>query len=473
MKKLLVGLVVGVTVWGSLPSTATPSRFTGRESVGLGTKNDIWEPDIAAVPGDASRLAMVGVVGVVGDEDADASVSSDGGHSWTEVDAIRESYDLNVEADREGTFWISHIDFRSPGCVEVSRIAPGSNVAASTVGLSGEVTCDKPMIHVDISPSSPTYGRVYVAVLQWLNHQIALSFCDTRIDGSYEPERCDDAANWETSSVLVSTSGFNDPWSPDLSTGPDGQLYLVWGTRLKPSIQGTTCEPGTSLVCAPPQIIAKTTFGLPCSVPSAHGPGRPLSNAPSIDVDVSGGPRDGYIYVTWADLGVGTPCTSVGGVPTPEANEDTQDVNVFVSVADGALPSVADATPLYEDGAKDLEGRPGAATSDEFYPTVEIDPVKGGVWVSLYSSRLDESRETNHAYVQRLKVSPKEVVRPGGLKRVSTVASGFAAGHAENYGEYMGFDVSCGWAFPAWVRQGDASSDGLAYVPAKPLRCKS
>lgn len=467
MKRLVVLVLVGCAFLAAVPTAATP-KGKGREVVGLGDENDVWEPDIAAVPGSASRLAMVGVVG---GEGADATVSNDGGATWIEVDGIRNSFDLNVEADREGTFWISHLDFGSPACMEVSRIAPGASAAASNVGLAGQFSCDKPMIHIDISSRSPTYGRVWVAWLQLLNQQIVLSFCDSRLEGAYVPERCDDAANWETHAVAVSTSTFNDPWSPDLATSPEGTLYLIWGTRVKPpSLQGTVCDPGAALVCEPPQTIARTMYGLPCSIPSARAPGRPVSNAPTIDVDVSGGPRDGFVYVTWADLGVGTPCQSIGGFDPPPVNEGTQDINVFVSVADGRLPAPEDATLLYEDGSKDLDGRMGAEKSDEFYPTVEVDPDRGNVWISLYSSRLDETRATNHAYLQRLTVTPQAAVRPGPLRQVSTTASGFEPGHANNYGEYMGLDVSCGWAFPAWVRWSE-NSDSLTFVPLKRRRC--
>lgn len=448
--------------------TGGTSEQAGRESVASGGEGDVWEPHIAVVPGDASRLAVAVTQDAA--KGGDLALSLTGGSAWTQVD-IGAAYDTTVVADRAGSFWSSHVDV-DQGCPPVvTRIAPGSLQPASQVRPappSPTATCDKPMIDIDIAPKSPSYGRLRLAWLDLVNGRLVLTVCDTRIDDRYEPSRCDSVENWATSTYPFAV-GVPQLWGPDLGSGPDGKLFIVWNDRGSGTIYGTSCGAEVPVRCDPPSVVAATRHGLPCSIPSGGAPGRPISNSPSLDVDISDGPNRGSVFVTWTDLGSGTPCHSVGGLDPPPVNEATQDINAFIAVGKDRLPGPSDAVPVYRDGDEDSIRRKGASKSDEFYPTVSVDPETGQPWVVFYSSRLDETRRTNHAYIRRVDSEPN--ISLGPPQRISISSSGFDAQHANNYGEYIGLDVTCNWPFATWVGRG-RGSDAVVYIPSQPLgRC--
>jgi hypothetical protein len=474
---------------GGTTTLASPGLAANSTNDGL----EESETFIATPPGNKDRIA----VGINWPNASMAAwISNDAGATWTSrtlpqtIDAPGTANpesgsiccDPMMAADARGNVWYGGLTFDPNGPVDgrivVNRFAPGStSLQAQTTGLpTRQSSQDKPMMTVDNGPTSPTFGRLYVV---WNEAQggginLVISQCDSRNNPANNASWCDNADNWTTPvSVTPSTGSYI---YGDVAVGPDGRVYVTWWDYSSANaIRGDVCNP-TSQNCAnasgwgTPSTIATLdlTGGVPIpfACPILAQPGGRAAPAPSVDVDHTGGPENGRVYVTWGDLRPGSGTTRCAGNLTPASTHLTWDSYV-ASAAGGALPGGSSpsslvGTRLITDG----EGG-GQANSDDWFAWLAVDQTTGLAWADLYSTRDDSTRKKTNFYARSVTPSGGSLAL-GPLTKVSAGQSDYSGAtcctFGNDYGDYTGIDATSGTAFPVWSDNSTGGGDGEAEV---------
>ncbi|HEX8158377.1 MAG TPA: hypothetical protein VF526_13415 [Solirubrobacteraceae bacterium] len=457
------------------------------------------ETFLTVVPGNRQRF-VVGVNSNAASAGYNAWITNNGGASFTKapvsplLDAPAESgpeagdlcCDPMSAADAAGNVWYGGVSLANgagiPSRIVVTRLAAPAAVAfGPTVGLperTGTGTQDKPMMTIDNSPASPTFGRLYVIWNEVLGGiDIVMSECNTRPAGVLNAAHCDNADNWTAPIDVAPVTG--SYIYADVAVGPDGKVYVVWWDySATNAIRGDVCDPAlqncaSSAGWGTPQTIATldATSATPISFacPILAQPGGRASPSPQVDVDRSGGPSNGRVYVTWSDLRAGSGTTKCNNPPTnpaqpPAASHLTWDT--FVASASGGLPGSANpsasvATRLLADGEAG-----GQANSDDWFPWLAVDQTNGQAWADFYSTREDAARKATQFYVRSVTPAPSAHVL-GALRRVSSAPSNYSAfaccGFGNDYGDYTSIDATQGVALPVWSDK-RAGLSGEAFV---------
>ena len=447
------------------------------------------ETFVTVVPGNRQRY----VVGANGGGGYNAWITNNGGTSFTKapmsasIDAPGEAgpepaalcCDPMSAADALGNVWYGGLSTSNgagnPSRIVVARSAPATTSFVNTVGLKVRTggTQDKPLMTIDNSPTSPTFGRLYVIWDEPVSGggiNIVIAQCDTRPGGVANAANCDNADNWTAPVSVTPVTG--SYIYADVAVGPDGRVFVVWWDySAANAVRGDICNPsGQNCASADgwgtPQTIAtmNATGGpLPFECPIVAQPGGRASTSPNVDVDRSGGPNNGHVYVTWSDLRTGSGTTRCGD-ETPKSTHLTWDN--FVASAAGTLPGSANPSPavatrLLTDG----EGG-GQANSDDWFAWLAVDQTTGVAWADFYSTRDVANRTTTNFYVRGVAPAGNGHVL-GPLRKVSTQPSNYSAAtcctFGNDYGDYTGIDATQGAAIPVWTDK-RAGSDGEAYI---------
>ena len=216
------------------------------------------------------------------------SYSSDGGITWSEP-ALLQPYspswpyasDPAVCVDTAGNFYISTISLNLAKTNLTVVVYKSTNegvsfdggVCAAPHADTGQVYDDKEYINCDLVEGSPYKNTLYVA---WAS-----------TSGDVLVKSTNGGINWSDRVNIVPNGGGTGLFPV---IGLEGEVYIVWlgyitnqgyGVYLSKSVNG-----GSSFSS---QKISSTINGGSQGFPSAA-------------VDLSGGPRNGYIYVVWADI---------------------------------------------------------------------------------------------------------------------------------------------------------------------------
>ncbi|CAA9490465.1 MAG: hypothetical protein AVDCRST_MAG30-1333, partial [uncultured Solirubrobacteraceae bacterium] len=524
--------------------TGTTCRVT------QGGKEEQSETFIGVPPYDSDRILVQS--NNINDGTEGAFLSSDGGKTYKRL-KIPNAFDAPGETEPEmgdyccdpmsaednlGNIWFGGLTSGvedengevtdAPSRIVTNRIAAGteefqpvSTALPLLPGSDGKQPADagqqdKNLMTIDNSPTSPTYGRLYVT---WNDtgggNMVILSHCDTRTAGLPTPERCDEADNW---SVPIPISARGSVIYADAAVGPDGKVYVTWWDfSSRNAILGRVCDPNTAdcdkaesfseakdIAVLSDSLTAldedsQSPLPFACPIPAQPG-GRP-GPSPGVEVDISDGPNRGRVYVSWGDLRDGSGvrrCEQVivpGTPPTPDAF--TWD-SFVASAPNGQLPgdkkpSAEVATRLYTDAdvqeeqgqepEKDDQGNAAVGgNSDEWFPWLVVDQQSGKVYGDFYSTRDTPSTDRRKTHFYTREVIPNgNPDDPGGhglgiLMRSSTMPSDYSAGttaccvFGNDYGDYTGLDSAEGSVFPVWTRRAGVGDDGDAYTvaPADP-----
>ncbi len=446
------------------------------------------ETFLTVVPGNRLRFA----VGANGGGGYNAWITNTGAAPFTKatmsatIDAPAEAgpetaglcCDPMSAADAAGNVWYGGLasanGVGNPSRIVVARSAPATTTFVNTVGLPARTTGtqDKPMMTIDNSPASPAFGRLYVVWNEPAGGiRVVISQCDTRPGGVLNAASCDNADNWST--PVSVTPPLGSYIYADVATGPDGRVYVVWWDfSAANAIRGEVCNPATENCAAAatwgtPQTIATldaTGGPIPFECPIVPQPGGRASTSPQVDVDRSGGPNNGRVYVTWSDLRTGSGTTRCADDVTPATTHLRFDS--FVASAVGALPGGASPSPsvatrLLTDG----EGG-GQPSSDDWFAWLAVDQTTGLAWADFYSTREDATRNTTHFYVRSV-VPDGSAHLLGPLRKVSTAASNYSATPCcdfdADYGDYTGIDATQGSVLPVWSNK-QVGFDGEAFI---------
>ncbi len=313
--------------------------------------------------------------------------STDGGRTWSSALTPANPFvptgtgaaiaDPGLAFDSDGNAFYSHIHAQlvngQPQGVNGVFVAFSSNAGQSWQEVS-PVTLnegqnapfdDKCLMVVDTVSGSPYRNTLYVAWRRFGG-----------VPGIYVARSTDRGQSWSVPTLLPGSGG--DAQAPILAVGPRGELFVAWrqrsGDRENILLQIST-DGGRTWRTSP---VLVQSLGLLGSYNSASGrqvlPDKQnirVSGYPAIAVDLSNGPRRGWIYVVQAGrdaqgrTGIYFTASSTGGISwTAPQRIDNNTLN-----------------------------------TDVFFPAIAVDPITGLIAVLYYSSQHDPQNRGVDAYL--------------------------------------------------------------------------
>ena len=222
------------------------------------------------------------------------SYSTNGGTTWAPSQLLDSTLlgggllrnsDASVTSDTAGNFYITTIaldNTNGNGTLAIYKSTDGGvtfPIAQILAQGSGE---DKEMITTDFTPGSPYRNNLYIS---WSRLNLNADIKLTRSTNG--------GLTWSPTSVNVSTTSTNGQGS-DPAVGINGDVYVVWASYSYNTQYFNKSTDGGQTFGTPQVISTGTAATIPWS---QSGP----TTFPSIACDISGGPRNGYVYVTWCD----------------------------------------------------------------------------------------------------------------------------------------------------------------------------
>ncbi len=342
------------------------------------------------------------------------SRSTDGGVTWatsTLLDSLLlgsgllRNSDPCVATDTAGNFYISTIaldNSNGNSTLAIYKSTNGGNTFTTGQILAQGSSEDKEMMTTDLTPGSPFRNYIYIS---WSRLSLAT---DIRLIRSSNA-----GATW-SSPVVVSSSGTSPGQGSDPAVGANGELYVVWVNANTYGTQYFAKSTDGGLTFGTPVAIAT---GTPASIPwSQGGP----TTFPSIACDVSGGARNGYIYVTWCDGRNG-------------------DADIFLTRSTDHGSTWSSALRVNNDGLGN--GKVQA------WPWIAVNE-SGNIAINFFDTRNTPNNNTIEAWVARSS--------DGGLTFTNDVLSSQQSptnipNSDVRYGDYIGIDSWGGHTVPVWT----------------------
>lgn len=282
------------------------------------------------------------------------AVSQDSGLTWTQSFVPNVGgFNLGdgvVAADTKGNFYYAMIgfDFKNRSLVAVSRSRDGGKtwqrpVDASTSAGGDDDFQDKEWLTVDRAPKSRFKNNIYITWTRFPDiGQTKIMFAASRNRGkSFQaPINVGQAA--EATSAIQGSM---------VSTGPNGEIYIVWSDRSQVGLFGKV------LIRFTKSLDGGKTFSTPSTIATFTNPAYPANGVfsgnpfPSIGVDISEGENKGGIYVVYTGRSENVPDRADVFLVSSKDGGNTWTnqikLNDDKSIADQILPSVA----VADDGA--------------------------------------------------------------------------------------------------------------------------
>lgn len=285
---------------------------------------------------------------------------------------------------------------------------------------------DKAYISADARREGRYAGRIYLA---WdRNYQdgsqtIMLSHSDEGQEWA-PPIRVDDPATSSGSSIYATPA-----------VGPNGEVYVVWNDygqanggslRVDKSLDGGGTF-GHDVVVTDLRLNLQPDLANPASVYAIPAQAtRGIAACPSIGVDVSTGPRRGWIYVCYGDRAPG---------------KSHDDVDVFVRRSSDGGTTWSAPVEVNDDNS---------ATS-QFLPSMSVDPVDGSLNVCWYDCRNDPANVKADVYYARSTNGGMTFEPNVRVSSVSSDESQDVADPLNQFGDYLGIAAFGGQVVPAWT----------------------
>jgi hypothetical protein len=292
-------------------------------------------------------------------------VTTDGGDTWFGSDTMNapnlndQRGDPAPAIDKNGRFHYVHLtsatNFGGLTGLGANYSTDNGNSWSTTFQIVNDANTDKELASTDDYPASPYYGNVYTA---WT------SFGTAPANGRFS-RSTDGGVTWSTSIILNATPAGHNAQGHDVRSAPNGDVYVCWSA-------GNTASPFTEDFIG----FAKSTNGGATFTAtenafdvngsrstSFNGWAIRTNSFPRIDVDKSGGARNGWIYVVTSEINLAP------------AGSDA-DIILHRSTDGGATWSSA--IRVNQDPLNDGKV--------QFFPVVRVDE-SGGVNVVYYDNR--------------------------------------------------------------------------------------
>jgi hypothetical protein len=227
--------------------------------------------------------------------------SEDSGRTWFPVNELIPALDPNhplasdpsICSDTNGYFYVATISLTNAGGMDILVFRStnhGSDFTSYSMAQGGNLANqeDKEWIACDLTKgSSPYKNHLYIS---WTRFGTPAGILLTKSSNG--------GVNW-TPYVQVSSGG--GVQGSNLAIGPNGEVYVVWLGITGPNY----------IVFFNKSTNGGASFGTEKNIAQGTIPNIQISSSgitfPSIAVDVSGGPRNGYVYVTFCDSRNGDP----------------------------------------------------------------------------------------------------------------------------------------------------------------------
>lgn len=219
-------------------------------------------------------------------------LSTNGGYNWTGTDvcngqaANNHGGDPGVAIDKNGVFILTHIGLTFIGVYGHYSTDNGSNWSVS-YQITNQTPEDKGTTISDNDPSSPYYGNVYTAWVKFIS-PYPVTFSYTSNSG----------LNW-SSPASINPNPPSRCSGSEIKVGIGGKLLCAWST-----VTSTTpfYENNAGFGYSTD---AGTTWNINQSIFTMNGIGGLLpeksnirvNGIPRMAIDLSGGPRNGWIYI--------------------------------------------------------------------------------------------------------------------------------------------------------------------------------
>ncbi|RPI14898.1 MAG: exo-alpha-sialidase, partial [Ignavibacteriae bacterium] len=342
--------------------------------------------------------------------------TTNGGVNWAGGDllpgSISSSSDPACAFDNTGKVFFNYFD-------NIMVVDKSTNGGANWTGRvtvpSGSF--DKNHMAIDITPSSPYYGRIYVVWSNWVSTPVTVVSYSTNGGTSYSAMQ----------TIGAPISGHYEQGC-NIQTGPNGEVYCVWAT---PVSGGSYTEDYI--------VFTKSTNGganwtTPVSALDINGirgniltTNIRVNSFPSMGVDRSGGARNGWLYLTWSQRSL-APAGSDADICFAYSSNGGTSWSTPVKVNDDALNN----------------------GKNQFFPWLTVDQTNGNIATVFYDTRDVSSADSCNTYVA--------VSANGGANWTNMRASdhaqrpvplsGYATGY---YGDYIAIAGHNNIFWPFWM----------------------
>jgi hypothetical protein len=374
-------------------------------------------------------------------------VTTNGGLNWFGSDTLNNGVfnygDPGPAIDNNGKFYMTYIALT--GNIGVSYSTNnGINWSAQTIIPGGSTSSDKNFTATDNTPSSPYYGRVYVVYTEFANPFYG------RIVMSYSSNG---GVSWSNEAVVSPERAPNHlHMGADIKINRQGEVNVVWANVIENGQNSTEDSLG----------FAKSTDGGVTWVTSqsnvANMNGIRAQNLynnirsngfPRIEIDNTGGPRNGWIYASTSEKYVAPATDSADAI----LHRSTDGGNTWTSIR--------------------VNQDPPGTNKRQYLSAVHVDDL-GGVNVIYYDTRNTPTNDSAEIYVSRS--------LDGGNTFTDILVSDHKfrprpiPGLAENYaGDYIGITSGNGKLWPYWCEpanlryQSFAATITIATNPVTPF----
>jgi hypothetical protein len=223
-------------------------------------------------------------------------VTTNSGVNWFGWDSVNSPIrtghggDPGPAIDKNGTFILSHLGYPVTGMFANYSTDNGLNWSSTYTIVSGSM--DKNFSGTDDVPGSPYYGRSYT-VWTWFDAgspYIAVSYTTNG------------GVSWSAPAQVNTPPAGHFSHGVDIRVGPAGQVYLTWAGALNTALTEDFDGFAVSINGGVNWIVTENAFdanGIRGYL-AAKGSIR-VNSFPRIDVDRSGGERNGWIYIVGCD----------------------------------------------------------------------------------------------------------------------------------------------------------------------------
>ncbi|MBN3034247.1 MAG: T9SS type A sorting domain-containing protein [Bacteroidales bacterium] len=352
-------------------------------------------------------------------------ISDDGGSNWggSHLGAGgSNSGDPTTAISLDGRMYVGFINNSYGQSVAYSTdggLTWTSKLVANATGGGGIL--DKNHLWIDNSPVSPHAGNLYDAWTDFggsINDDIGLS------------RSTDGGLTWSTP---VNVSGAVNAGSHcqgvNIQTGPNGEVYVAFAIydnwpQDEKAIGFTKSTNGGATFSSATRIITNIR-GIRSTETSKN---HRVNSFPSMAVDISGGPYNGYIYIVWTNI----------GVPGVNTGND-KDVYLIRSTDQGATWS----PPVR------VNQDPASLGKEHYFPWITCDPVTGGLSVVFYDDRNVSSTKCEVYAANSFDGGMTwEDFKVSDVEFTPSPIPGLAGGYM---GDYLGISARGSYVYPTWT----------------------
>lgn len=269
----------------------------------------------------------------------------------------------------------------------------------------------------DYQSTSPYYQRLYLGYTRWSPPYPVVIVYSTNFGQSFSYE------------IQVGSPQANHyEQGINLQTGPGGVVYAIWST---PIINSPYTEDKIGFSKSTNGGVSWSTPTLPITIGGIRGSvlnsGIRVNSFPSMGVDRSGGARNGYIYLCWAQKNL-SPAGSDADIIFAYSSNGGTSFSPPVRVNDDALNN----------------GKP------QFLPWLTVDQVNGNISIVYYDTRDVANLDSCNTY---LAFSPDGGTnwtnfKVSGSPQKPVPLTGYATGY---YGDYISVSAHNGNIYPFWT----------------------